>query len=232
MIAGFGSASNIEGAAMAASGNAAESSPTLTVGSMAPGLPVEKWVKGAPVRAYERGRVYVVEFWATWCTPCKASIPHLTELQQKHKNIVIVSIAASEQASRPNVDDRLTKVQTFVDQQGSRMDFTIGYDGSGAMWKTWMAPAQRGGIPVAFIVGADGRIAWIGHPLIDEFDRELEAALARPGVRKDTALRWPGPVAPGNNHARTSPEPQAKAGDASKGKGAAIASSESRQGGS
>ncbi|MBX3381597.1 MAG: TlpA family protein disulfide reductase [Phycisphaeraceae bacterium] len=165
----------------------AEAAPALTVGSMAPRISVDRWLKGAPVYTYERGRVYVVEFWATWCTPCVASIPHLTELQQKYPNIQVIGVTASEQPTRANLDDRLTKAEAFVAQQGTKMNYTVAYEGNGFMWSNWMVPAQRGGIPCTFIVGPEGRIEWIGHPLTDDFDRALESTINQSSVRRDSS---------------------------------------------
>lgn len=42
-------------------------STDLKPGDPAPALKIDKWVKGQPVEAFEKGKVYVVEFWATWC---------------------------------------------------------------------------------------------------------------------------------------------------------------------
>ncbi|HVU64861.1 MAG TPA: TlpA disulfide reductase family protein [Phycisphaerales bacterium] len=60
----------------------------LIVGDPAPSLSIEKWIKGEPVTSFEKGKVYVVEFWATWCGPCKASMPHITDLQKQYKGKV------------------------------------------------------------------------------------------------------------------------------------------------
>ena len=86
----------------------------LTVGSAAPTLNVEHWVhqdqgKFQPVTKFEAGKVYVVEFWATWCGPCVASMPHLAELQRKlaDKGVRIVSIS----------DEDLDTVEQFLERE-------------------------------------------------------------------------------------------------------------------
>src|SRR5687767_2256695 len=84
----------------------------LTLGSKAPALSVEEWMKGTAVTTFQPGEIYVVEFWATWCPPCLTSIPHLTELQAKYaKNKVhILGIAGSERVKTPEEGhDKLVK---------------------------------------------------------------------------------------------------------------------------
>ncbi len=64
---------------------------SLSIGDPAPSIKVRKWIKGTPVTAFEKGRVYVVEFWATWCGPCIRGMPHLSELARKYKDKVTIT---------------------------------------------------------------------------------------------------------------------------------------------
>jgi thiol-disulfide isomerase/thioredoxin len=59
---------------------------SLTGRDPAPPLKVSKWLKGEEVKRFEPGKVYVVEFWATWCGPCIAFMPHLAELQAESRS--------------------------------------------------------------------------------------------------------------------------------------------------
>lgn len=148
--------------------------PTLGVGDAAPAISVDKWVKGDAVTGFEKGKVYVVEFWATWCPPCREAIPHLTEMQKAHKDVVFMGIAGSER-KRGETDDRLEKVEKFVAAQGDKMDYRVAYDSKRAMPESWLRPAGRNGIPCAFVVDGEGKIAWIGNPLGEA--KKMEAAI-------------------------------------------------------
>lgn len=136
----------------------------LKVGDAAPKLQVAKWVQGAPVKEFESGQTYIVEFWATWCGPCKVSIPHLNELHEKFKDKKLVVIGQDVWERDENL------VAPFVKKMGDKMTYRIAMDDksaetNGAMAVTWMKAAGQNGIPTAFIVNSEGKIAWIGHPM-------------------------------------------------------------------
>jgi thiol-disulfide isomerase/thioredoxin len=141
---------------------------TLKPGDPAPALAIEKWIKGKPVEKFEPGHVYVVEFWATWCTPCIASMPHISKLQKDYAGRA--TIIGTNIWERPYDDKTLATIEEFVANQSDRMAYTVAYDGPGKVTdKAYMAAAGRSGIPSAFIVDQQGRIAWMGHPAAMDF---------------------------------------------------------------
>jgi len=131
------------------------------LGMDAPPLNIAKWVKGGPVTltSGKGSQVYVVEFWATWCGPCRTSIPHLTELQKKFKdkNVTIVGVS----------DEEVAKVRPFVDEMGAKMDYAVAVDNNRATYAKYMNAFNQNGIPTAFVVDQAGKIVWLGHPMGD-----------------------------------------------------------------
>ncbi len=152
---------------------AAVAAGNLAVGSPAPAMKVARWVKGTPVKSFEKGKIYVVEFWATWCGPCKQSIPHLTELAKKYAGKATFTGVSVYEKNAPvgefqNYGD---KVDAFVKEWGDKMAYNVAWDGEEAkgdettMARTWMEAAGQNGIPASFIVDRTGTIVWIGHPM-------------------------------------------------------------------
>lgn len=125
------------------------------------------WIKGEPT-TIAAGKVYVVEFWATWCPPCRESIPHLTQLQKQYKDrgVVFVGISNEEAAT----------VEPFVASMGDRMDYSVAVDSTGAVTNGYMIALGQGSIPTAFVVNAQGRVVWHGHPM-DNLDKVLDLVL-------------------------------------------------------
>ncbi len=146
---------------------------TLKVGDVAPEVEVIKWLRGAPLNLKD-GKVHVVEFWATWCEPCKAGMPHLSNLAKKYKGKVqFTGFSILE-----NGQNQLERVEKFVASAGDSITYDLAYAGDNrcAMTKNWLQAAKIAGIPAAFIVDKRGIIAWIGHP-VEGMEEALQLAL-------------------------------------------------------
>jgi len=151
----------------------------LKVGDPAPALPVAKWIKGQPVKQFEPGKVYVVEFWATWCGPCRQTIPHLTKLAEQYKDkVTIIGVSVWERVDEKNPEAHIQRVEKFVQDMGDKMNYVVAVDNAkGVIAKAWMDAAGQDGIPTAFVVDQQKRIVWIGHPM-DGLDGVLEQVVA------------------------------------------------------
>jgi thiol-disulfide isomerase/thioredoxin len=138
-----------------------EPAKKLQVGDPAPPLKATKWLQGQEVKAFEPGKVYVVEFWATWCGPCLVMMPHLGELQAEYKDKGVTFIGFS--AKDPNNTE--AKVAAMVKKRGPKLKYTFAYADDRDTYAGWMTAAGRNGIPCSFVVDGAGKVAYIGHPM-------------------------------------------------------------------
>jgi thiol-disulfide isomerase/thioredoxin len=146
----------------------ATQSAVVEIGAPAPPVNVKQWIKGGPVKV-EPGKVHVVEFWATWCEPCREAIPHMTELQKKFKDRGVVFMGLTDEA--PSV------VKGFVKKMGDKMEYAVGIDEQDKIFETYMNPFGETGIPHAFIIDKNGLLLWHGHPL-GSLEKALEEILS------------------------------------------------------
>lgn len=169
--------------------------PTLAAGAVAPDF-VTLDIAGKEVRLADfKGKILVLDFWATWCGPCIASFPHTQEVAAKYKDQGVVVLAAGTS------DTKEKFLQWIPANQGKYPDIRFTYD-----------PKERGedrasaklyrvrGIPTQFIIGRDGVISAVvlGN---SPGDARAEAALAQLGVKVDAAI-----VAKGERQLRESAE--------------------------
>lgn len=135
----------------------------LYPGDPAPAIKIASWAKGSPVKEFRKDTVYVVEFWATWCGPCRTSMPYLSSLQTEYGNKVQFIGVTDEDAQT---------VKEFLSQPGSDektwseiITYTIALDQKSATSDAYMLAANQNGIPTAFVVGKSGKVEWFGHPM-------------------------------------------------------------------
>jgi thiol-disulfide isomerase/thioredoxin len=97
------------------------------------------------------GRPVLVEFWATWCPPCRKSIPHLNQIYEKFKSqgLEIVGITDEDEAT----------VKKF--QQQVPMEYNVAINTPQSVYQQFGIE----GIPTAFLVNKGGKIVWTGHPM-------------------------------------------------------------------
>jgi len=138
-----------------------------------------QWIKGGPVEL-KKDTISVVEFWATWCPPCRVSIPHLTKLQKKFKDKKVTFIGISNES--------VDKVKPFVKDKGDVMDYVVAVDPQRKISNGYMKAYKQRGIPTAFIVDKQLRVVWVGHPMSD-LEVVLEEVIANKFDAKDYAAK-------------------------------------------
>ena len=139
----------------------------LAPGSKAPEIDLAAVLHGPDIRPFSGDQVIVVEFWATWCGPCLANMPHLSALQQQYGPTVqfIAVTPEDEELVTAFLSQEVKDDQTW----GDILSYTIGLDRNQKTYANFMHAAQQQGIPCAFVIDKTGLIAWIGHPArIDE----------------------------------------------------------------
>ncbi|HKH99073.1 MAG TPA: TlpA disulfide reductase family protein [Candidatus Sulfotelmatobacter sp.] len=93
-----------------------------------------------------RGKVVLLDFWATWCVPCREETPHFVELQQKYADHGLQIIGVS-------MDDGPEPVRSFYQQFHMNYPVAMGNAKTGELYGGVL------GLPIAFLIGRDGRIA-------------------------------------------------------------------------
>ncbi|MCO6426294.1 TlpA family protein disulfide reductase [Sinorhizobium meliloti] len=137
---------------------------SLETNSPAPALKVQDWVRGQTLAKFQPGKVYLVEFWATWCGPCLSAMPDLMQLQEKYRDngVEVVAVAADEEAA--TADEVKAYLDAWLTEKFPTLNFRVGLDCTGEMKKLWMEASFSFGIPSSFVVDRDSCIAFIGHP--------------------------------------------------------------------
>ena len=137
----------------------------------------------------------MIEFWATWCGPCRQIFPHLTDVQRKYKSKGLVVVGLTNEQNKG-------MLKQFVDQQSYAMDYRVAMDADGEGQEKLIMPAGARGIPHSFVVDCKGTIQYSGHPGDPKFEAAVEKACkeyeeAAPKKEVRTPSRVLGPAFPG-----------------------------------
>ncbi len=133
--------------------------------------------KALDLAAY-RGKVVLLDFWATWCAPCLTEIPHFVDLQKRYRDRGVQIIGIS-------LDDEAAPVRAFY--QKLKMNYPV------AIGDAKLAERYGGilGMPVAFVIGCDGRIRaqHAGETDASVFERDIVPLLRESACRPTTRAR-------------------------------------------
>ncbi len=135
----------------------------VRLGESLPPLDVE-YVKGKPIAQPDGRTITVVEFWATWCKPCRMTIPHLSEMQARYGSRGLQVIGIS--------DERIELVEPYVEEMGDLMDYSVAVDRGGRT--TTRFREREDGIPRAFLFNELGNLIWIGHPADNDLEQLIK----------------------------------------------------------
>lgn len=119
-------------------------------GKPAPELAVKDWINSKPRKLADlEGKIVVVDFWATWCGPCIASVPHMNELQKKYANQGVVFIAVCAVKGGEKMAETVKK---------HKMQYAVALDtgGKGNTFGAYKADSY----PDYFIIDRKGNLRW------------------------------------------------------------------------
>ncbi len=154
----------------------------LAIGAVAPDFEMKDAAGKTVKLADYKGKVIVLDFWATWCGPCVASMPHTQEVAAHYKDQGVVVIGSCTSDKRKAFESWVAK------NQAKYPDFVYAHD---PLEKSPDRPARKlygvEGIPMQFVIGRDGKVAAtvVGYMAGEVL---LEAALAKAGIQVDPKI--------------------------------------------
>jgi cytochrome c biogenesis protein CcmG/thiol:disulfide interchange protein DsbE len=125
---------------------------------------------GQPLRLSSyRGKIVVLDFWATWCAPCREEIPHFIQMQNQYGNRGVQLIGIS-------MDDSPEPVRSFYQQFKMNYPVAVGNAKLGELYGGIL------GLPITYVIGRDGKIEgkYIGATDVAVIERRVQDLLQEP----------------------------------------------------
>lgn len=113
-----------------------------------------------------RGKVVYVDFWASWCKPCRKSFPFMNEMEKKYANRGLKIIAI-------NLDSDISAAKTFLKK--NKADFTVAYDPDGVTPGKYQVRVM----PTSYLIDKNGNIQNIHKGFKEDQRKELEAQITK-----------------------------------------------------
>ena len=135
-----------------------------SIGQMAPNFKLKEFRTNKDISLLDyRGLIVIIDFWATWCSPCKESLPELEKLDLQNLSIKVLAV---------NIDDEKDNASKFLKK--NNLQLTALYDENNIVAGTYEIPAA----PTAIIIDEEGFIRYlhIGYNKIDleKIQKEIE----------------------------------------------------------
>lgn len=138
----------------------------LEKGDAAPAFELETITSSKVALQDLRNNYVYIDFWASWCGPCRQSFPWMNALQEKYKSKGLRVLAINLDMNRSDADKFLAEVPT---------QFQIAFDNKGLIPKLYAVK----GMPSSFLIGPDGKIIFQHTGFMANKSDELEAIIAQ-----------------------------------------------------
>lgn len=148
-------------------------------GETAPEIRVAKWIEQAPLKISDlRGRVVLLDFWATWCGPCLASFPHLREWYEKYKDRGLVILGLTKYYGHGG-GRQMSPAEEFSYLESFRKEYKIPYGVAVTETDDNLRSYGIAAIPTAVLIDRQGIIRVMTTGVGGGSEGEIEAAIER-----------------------------------------------------
>ena len=132
-----------------------------------------------------KGKTVIVDFWATWCSPCKASFPYLQKFWEEHQNDPDIAVFAINTSEQKTGTERIQAIKKLM--SANKYTFPVLLDDNSSSTKKAFGVA---GIPTKFFIGPDGKIyfkevGFHGSGMVDDMNIMIKMIKKNVRIKKE-----------------------------------------------